>query len=252
MKYYITIFILITSKFFCSQEEKISFLKYGIISISSDLTLDDALWEVSLFTKDSIISIKKKSFSNKESLTFNINEKIYPISILEELSLISIKKNGKILYKNKPKLNYNNSNKYVLLRHEIKNKEHFKGNIIDSYKIICEEKIFYVVRSSIKDFYDYWYLINDDKVINIHSEKKYNQPISMGKIILSDLDENQVPEVNFFYKTEKKIKMIHLNNDEKIISSKKGKKLNIIGEINKFGREIYEGFFYYNLNKISE
>ena len=76
MNYYIIIFILFISKFFISQEEKINFLNFGIINITSELLLDNANWEVNLEFNDTIFYFKKKSSSNQQNLFFNINEKI--------------------------------------------------------------------------------------------------------------------------------------------------------------------------------
>mgnify|MGYP001282691513 FL=1 len=76
MKYYIIIFILFISKFFISQEEKINFLNFGIINITSELLLDNANWEVNLEFNDTVFYFKKKSSSNQQNLFFNINEKI--------------------------------------------------------------------------------------------------------------------------------------------------------------------------------
>ena len=252
MKYYTIIFLLFLFKFFPSQEEKISFLDFGIINISSELLLDEAKWEVSLVFKDTNISFEKKSSSDQQSLGFNLNEKVDSLDILKNLPIVIVKKNGKVLYKQKRKFNYKNDSKYILLTHEMNVNKYIKGRIIDSYKIPFNKGEFYVIRSTIKNLYNYWYLVKENEIINIHSEKEYNQPLSMGKIILTDLDNNKIPEISFFYQIDNKIKMIHFKNYTKIIAYKKEENINIPSQVNELENLIYKGFFYYNLKKISE
>ena len=251
MKYYIIIFILFISKFFISQEEKINFLNFGIINITSELLLDNANWEVNLEFNDTIFYFNKKSTSNQQNLFFNINEKISSTTILNDIPFVTIKKDGKLLYKKKTQFNFNNNSKYVLLANEVSNAG-IKGEIIDSYEIQFERGKYYIVRSSIRKLYNYWYLINGDKIINIHSEKKYKQPSYMGKIILSDLDDNKFPEISFFYMINDKIKMIHFNSDKKIVVYKDSKKTNFPFTLMENEDLVHNGFFYYNLKKISE
>jgi hypothetical protein len=94
--------------------------------------------------------------------------------------------------------------------------------------------------------------LKNEKIINIHSEKNEKQPYFTSKIILTDLDMDSEPEFNFFHKTKKKIKMIHLNKEEKIIAFLKDGKINLPSITNNYDYSIYKGLFYYNLKKISE
>ena len=74
----------------------------------------------------------------------------------------------------------------------------------------------------------------------------------ISKIILTDLDKNNKPEFNFFHKNGEKIKLIHLNNLNKIIAYKQGEKIKLPYITKKRNMLEYRGFLYYNLNKISE
>ena len=251
MKYYSLILILLLNKIISSQEEKINFLNFGIINITSELFLDNAKWEVYLELKDTIISFEKNSSSNQKNLVFNINEKIGYSSILKVTPFVTIKKDGKLLYKQKTEFNFNNNSKYILSTKEIKNKD-IKGEVIDSYEIQFESGIFYIIRSSIKQLYNYWYLIKDNKIINIHSEKNYNQPLCLGKIILTDLDEDQIPEISFFHKIDHKTKMIHFKKYQKLIAYKEKQKINIPVPLKKVEDLVYRGFFNHHLKNISE
>lgn len=246
--------LLILFKFFfiIAQEEKINFIDFGIINIYSETYLDQSNWELIINNNDTIFNFYNKTTNNEENIFFNVNKKIFEKKILKSSLLYTIKKDGKIIFNENKILNFTPKSKHILSRYQFKESKEIKGKIIDSYSIDSEKQHFYVVRSCWKELYDFWYLFNDKGLINIHSEKKEKQPFHTRKIILTDLDNNNEPEVSFFYKKKEILKIIHFNNEEKLIATKTNNKIKQPTETKENNKLIYRGFFNYNLNDNSE
>ena len=248
---FIFLSLLINKKF--SQTEKINFLNFGVVEIVSESYLDLAEWEMKLITKDTTYSLFEKSAPADSFCFFNIAEKVNHIDTIKSDIEIIIKKNSKPIYKNIKPIRFNPLTNFVLNNNnENINKKIVRGNIIDSYSVICDSVIFSIVRTELKEKYNYWYTFYNGKLINIHSEKRGDKYEFISKIILTDLDKNNKPEFNFFHKNGQKIKLIHLNNLNKIIAYKQGEKIKLPYITKKRNMLEYRGFLYYNLNKISE
>ena len=236
-----------------SQTEKINFLNFGVVEIVSESYLDLAEWEMKLITKDTTYSLFEKSEPVDSFCFFNIAEKVNYIDTIKSDIEIIIKKNSKPIYKNIRSIKFNPETNFVLNNNTEKiNKKIVRGNIIDSYSVICDSVFFNIVRSELNEKYNYWYTFYNGKLINIHSEKRGDKYEFISKIILTDLDKNNKPEFNFFHKNGEKIKLIHLNNLNKIIAYKQGEKIKLPYITKKRNMLEYRGFLYYNLNKISE
>ena len=236
-----------------SQTEKINFLNFGVVEIVSENYLDLAEWEMKLITKDTTYSLFEKSDPADSFCFFNITEKVNHVDTIKSDIEIIIKKNSKTIYKNIRPIRFNPLTNFVLNNNNEKiNKKIVRGNIIDSYSVICNSVLFSIVRTELKEKYNYWYTFYNGKLINIHSEKRGDKYKFISKIILTDLDKNNKPEFNFFHKNGEKLKLIHLNNLNKIIAYKQGEKIKLPYITKKRNMLEYRGFLYYNLNKISE
>lgn len=252
MKLKFLFFIILKNFFLIAQEEKIKFIDFGIINIYSETFLDQSNWELIINKNDTIFNFYNKTTNSEENIFFNVNRKIFDKKILKSTLLFTIKKEGKIIFKENKILNFTPKSKHILSQYQFKESKEIKGKIIDSYSIDSEKENFYLVRSCWKERYDLWYLFNEKRLINTHSEKKEKQPFDTRKIVLTDLDNDNTPEVSFFYKKKEIFKIIHFNNEEKLIATKTNNKIKQPAETKENNKLIYRGFFNFYLNDISE
>ena len=252
MKKLIPLFLLFYINVYLCQQEQINFLNFGIITIKEDLFLDQSTWELEVKIKDSIYLFEKKSSFNKNFIFYNLNEHLNDNILLNNLDILTIKKDGKTIYKEQNKIDFFPRPNLFLTNTDKVNNNEIKGKVIDSYVVKNGKDFFYIVRTNYNNNFNYWYILKNEKIINIHSEKHEKQPYYTSKILITDLDKNQEPEFNLFHKTERKLKMIHLNMKEKIIAFLKDEKITLPLVTNNLDYIIYKGLFYYNLKKISE
>ena len=92
----------------------------------------------------------------------------------------------------------------------------------------------------------YWYILKNEKLVNIHSEKKKQKEFNYGQIIVTNILDKKNPEFTFIYKTKDNIKFITLSEKVKI-TSENDKFKNYNSFLNM---SVYEGFLHYNLKKI--
>ena len=247
------LFIILFCSFsfnFFSLEDKIEFKDFGIISIGNNLNyLGKHVWEINFFLKDSLHSLIIKSKTNDKYIYYNLSKKleIKRLEFLEKQQIkFTIYKDENKIFEKKIKINFKTKNSYFIQITKKPINKNIRGKIKDFYKVETEKDQYTLVRTVQKDFFIYWYILKNDEIIKIHSEKKEQKEFNYGQIIVTNFFDKNIPEFTFIYKTNNNVKLITLSENFKIITDKnETKKSNI-----PFDNSNYRGFLHYNLKKI--
>ena len=92
----------------------------------------------------------------------------------------------------------------------------------------------------------YWYILKNEQIINIHSERKKQNEFNYGQIIVTNILDENIPEFTFIYKNKDNIKFITLSDKNKITTDKERLKT----FDSSFDMSVYIGFLHYNIKKI--
>ena len=245
----ISCFVLFSLSSLFSQSEKINFLNFGLISVSSETFLDATMWQLTLESEDTTFVLEKESTKTSSYIFFNVLKLVKNYNFFKKDLIVTLKKQGKTIHKSKRSFSFSPETNMVLSNVYNVDNCKIRGEIIDAYNVVSKADTFTIMRTNYEDMYSYWYTLKNKKITNTHSEKK---ALEYSKIILSDLDKNNEPEFNFFYKNEEKLKMIQLKGEEKIISYEKNGIIKHSLKNQKESNLIYQGFMYYYLNNFSE
>ena len=230
-------------------EDKIEFKRFGIITIGDhENYIGKRLWEINFLIKDSLFSISLESKTNDKFIYYNLSEKleIKELDILEKKeTLFTIYKDLNKIFENKTKINFKINNSYFIQTTEKPKNTKIRGEIKDFYKIETERDIYTLVRTVQKNMFIYWYILKNEQIINIHSEKKQNE-FNYGQIIVTNILDENIPEFTFIYKNKDNIKFITLSDKNKITTDKGRLKT----FYSSFDMSVYRGFLHYNLKKI--
>jgi len=245
---YVILFCTFSLKSF-SFEDKIEFKRFGIIIIGDNVNyIGKHLWEINFFIEDSLFSIILESKNNDKYIYYNLSEKL-EFKILDILkkkeTLFKIYKDLNKILEKKTKINFKIKNSYFIQTTEKPNNKDIRGKIKDFYKIETEKDKYTLVRTVQNKNFIYWYILKNEKIINIHTERKQKE-FNYGQIIVTNILDEKNPEFTFIYKTKDNIKFITLSDKNKIITEKaKIKTYNT-----SFKMIVYRGFLHYNLKKI--
>jgi hypothetical protein len=245
----IILFCTFSLKLF-SFENKIEFKNFGIISIGDHVNyIGKHLWELNFFIRDTLFSIRLESKNNDKYIYYNLSEEldIKTLNILElKETLFKIYKDLNKIFEKKTKINFRVKNSYFIQRTEKPKNTSIKGEIKDFYKIETERHKYTLVRTVQKDMFINWYILKNEDIINIHSEKKKQKEFNYGQIIVTNILDENIPEFTFIYKNKDNIKFITLSEKNKITTEKgKLKTYN-----SSYDMSVYRGFLHYNLKKI--
>ena len=245
----IILFCTFSLKLF-SLENKIEFKNFGIISIGDHVNyIGKHLWELNFFVRDTLFSIRLESKNNDKYIYYNLSEEldIKTLNILElKETLFKIYKDLNKIFEKKTKINFRVKNSDFIQRTEKPKNTSIKGEIKDFYKIETERHKYTLVRTVQKDMFINWYILKNEDIINVHSEKKKQKEFNYGQIIVTNILDENIPEFTFIYKTKDNIKFITLSEKNKITTEKgKLKTYN-----SSYDMSVYRGFLHYNLKKI--
>ncbi len=250
MRYLLIILFCSFSLKFFSFADKIEFKSFGIITIGDQENyIGKHLWELKFFIEDSLFSISLESKNNQKYIYYNLSEKLElkTLDILEKKeTLFIIYKDSNKIFEKKTKINFNINNSYFIQTTKQPKNTNIRGEIKDFYKIETQSDKYTLVRTVQKDMFIYWYILKNEKIINIHSEKKNQKEFNYGQIIVTNIIDEKIPEFTFIYKTKDNIKFITLSEKVKITSEK--------GKFKNYGSfvdlSVYKGFLQYNFKKI--
>ena len=246
----VLIIILFFESFTGFSLENIRFLDYGLVTIGDgEVILGQNLWEIMVVTEDSVYNLKKTSKSTSTFVFFNLLENISQKKIEGKEIIIEIHKNEKEIHKQNIEFKFSPNSIFQLSKTQVINKDNIRGEIIDAYSVITNKGEYKVVRTNYGEEYRCWYFLFKENIITIHTEKKSNKVIITNKIILSDFNNDEVPEFTFFHENNDVVKCIHFNGKEKTIAKKVANKIILPKGNNRYQQLIYKGFFYSNLTQ---
>ena len=250
MRYiFIILFCTFSLKFF-SYEVKIEFKRFGTITIGDRINyIGKHLWEISFFIEDSLYSISLESKTNDKFIYYNLSEKleIKELDILEKKeTLFTIYKDLNKIFEKKTKINFRVMNSYFIQTTEKPKDLNIRGEIKDFYKVETEIDKYTLVRTVQNKKFIYWYILKNEKIINIHTEIKNQKEFNYGQIIVTNILDENIPEFTFIYKNKDNIKFITFSEKNKITTDK-GKLKTYDSSLDM---SVYRGFLYYNLKKI--
>ena len=247
--FFIILFCTFSLKFF-SFEDKIEFKRFGIITIGDNVNyIGKHLWEVKFVIEDSLFSIILESKTNDKYIYYNLSEKL-ELKILDILekkeTLFTIYRDLNKIFEKETKINFKIKNSYFIQTTEKPKNTNIRGKIKDFYKIETERDKYTLVRTVQKEMFIYWYILKNEQIINIHSERKKQNEFNYGQIIVTNILDENIPEFTFIYKNKDNIKFITLSDKNKITTDKGRLKT----FYSSFDMSVYRGFLHYNLKKI--
>ena len=229
-----------------AQQKPIIFHNYGIITIGDNSNLlDDIDWEVKISTHDTSFIMKQNSSVNNRFIYFDIN--IYKPFLLNKTVNISVKENSKLTIEKEYTYPENEDVGYPLIPQEITKKpKELRGHIIDSYSVKTSRETYQLIRTKYTNNYDCWYVLKNNEIVSIHTEKQ-NLKQKDQRIIVSDINQDLIPEFNFFLTKGQQEKIIHIANTEKFIGYKKENQVNFSANAKKYENLVILGFLHYTL-----
>ena len=244
----IILFYPLSLKIFCF-EDKIEFKRFGIITIGDHVNyIGKHLWEINFLIKDSLFSISLESKTNDKFIYYNLSEKleIKELDVLEKKETIfTIYKDLNKIFENKTKINFNINNSYLIQTTDKPKNPNIIGEIKDFYKIETVRDKYTLVRTVQKEMFIYWYILKNEQIINIHTERKKQKEFNYGQIIVTNILDKNIPEFTFIYKNKYNIKFITFSDKNKITTDK-GKLKTYDSSLDM---SVYRGFLHYNLKK---
>ena len=89
-------------------------------------------------------------------------------------------------------------------------------------------------------------MLKNNEIVSIHTEKQ-NLKQKDKRIIVSDINQDLIPEFNFFHTKGQQEKIIHIANTEKFIGYKKENQVNFSANAKKYENLVILGFLHYTL-----
>ena len=233
--------------------EKIEIKNFGIISIGNGKNyIGKHHWNLSFYIKDSLFKFYIKSNSNDRYIFFNLS-KLVNIKYLNYLNQFEtnyeIKKDEKIVFNDKSKINLNPKNIFTIFRKKAPINLALKGKIIDSYALDNLENYYYFIRTLIDNKLLCWVIVKNNKIMNIHTETINTKFHNLGRITITSFINKTNPEFTFTFKNDDEKKIISLGEKGKYISSFTKNNLKISPHSKTYDHLEYRGFIFYSYKK---
>ena len=233
-----------------SNNDKIEIRNFGIISIGSGNNyVGKHLWKLSFSYEDSLFNFYIKSKKNEKYIFFNLS-KLLNIKILKYLSEnetnYTFKKDDKIIFSIISKINLTPKNLFSIYSEKTPEIIGLKGKIIDSYALKNLEDKYFFTRTIINNKLLCWYIIKNNKIMNIHTENYNPKFPNIGRITITNFFDKKNPEYTFKYVNENSKKIIVLGEKSKYITSTFKNKFKISPLSKNYNQLEYQGFVYYN------
>lgn len=248
MKFIIHNLILLsfTPIYLNGQETSISLSNYGMLTIgNSESYIGEHDWKLIVSNQDTSLFMQKTSSNYDHFIFFDLNG--YKENFNHKEMEIELKKDNQSIYQKQfiyPKVE-NHGFRLEPFFH--KNPSRVRGDFIDTYRVETKENSYIIIRTKYVNQYDCWYLLKNNNVINIHTEKMENHKKNQ-KIIVSDIDEDGVPEFSFFHFDKKQNhKMILLTEKKKFIAVKKENTFSYSPNTTEYSNLTMRGFLHYTL-----
>tara|TARA_B100001115_G_C15844172_1_gene424386 strand:- start:2010 stop:2759 length:750 start_codon:yes stop_codon:yes gene_type:complete len=228
------------------QELSISLSNYGILCIgNTESFLGEHVWNLNISNQDTSLVMRINSSNYDNYIFFDLNSQKRKFNHKE--MDIELRKDNHSIYQTRfiyPKVENHGFNLEPFI---YKNHSEVRGEFIGSYRVETKEDNYIIVRTKYVNQYDCWYLLKNNNVINIHTEKIENHKKNQ-KIIVSDIDEDGVPEFSFFHFDKKQNhKMILLIEKEKFIAVEKDNTFSYSPNTTEYSNLTKRGFLHYTL-----
>ena len=228
------------------QELSISLSNYGILCIgNTESFLGEHVWNLNISNQDTSLVMRINSSNYDNYIFFDLNSQKRKFNHKE--MDIELRKDNHSIYQTRfiyPKVE---NHGFHLEPFIYKNHLEVRGEFIGSYRVETKEDNYIIVRTKYVNQYDCWYLLKNNNVINIHTEKIENHKKNQ-KIIVSDIDEDGVPEFSFFHFDKKQNhKMILLIEKEKFIAVEKDNTFSYSPNTTEYSNLTKRGFLHYTL-----
>ena len=228
------------------QELSISLSNYGILCIgNTESFLGEHVWNLNISNQDTSLVMRINSSNYDNYIFFDLNSQKRKFSHKE--MDIELRKDNHSIYQTRfiyPKVE---NHGFHLEPFIYKNHLEVRGEFIGTYRVETKEDNYIIVRTKYVNQYDCWYLLKNNNVINIHTEKIENHKKNQ-KIIVSDIDEDGVPEFSFFHFDKKQNhKMILLIEKEKFIAVEKDNTFSYSPNTTEYSNLTKRGFLHYTL-----
>ena len=228
------------------QELSISLSNYGILCIgNTESFLGEHVWNLNISNQDTSLVMRINSSNYDNYIFFDLNSQKRKFSHKE--MDIELRKDNHSIYQTRfiyPKVE---NHGFHLEPFIYKNHLEVRGEFIGTYRVETKEDNYIIVRTKYVNQYDCWYLLKNNNVINIHTEKNENHKKNQ-KIIVSDIDEDGVPEFSFFHFDKKQNhKMILLIEKEKFIAVEKENTFSYSPNTTEYSNLTKRGFLHYTL-----
>tara|TARA_X000000950_G_scaffold11043_2_gene12003 strand:+ start:1942 stop:2706 length:765 start_codon:yes stop_codon:yes gene_type:complete len=233
--------------------EKIEIKNFGIISIGNgENYIGKHQWNLSFYIEDSLFKFYIKSNSNDRYIFFNLS-KLLNIKYLNYLNQFEtnyvIKKDEKIVFNDKSKINLNPKNIFTIFRKKAPTNLAIKGKIIDSYALDNLEDYYYFIRTIIDNKLLCWVIVKNNQIMNVHTETNNNKYHNLGRITITNFINKINPEFTFTFKNEDEKKIISLGEKSKYISSFSKNNLKTPSFSKIYDHLEYRGFIFYSYKK---
>ena len=228
------------------QELSISLSNYGILCIgNTESFLGEHVWNLNISNQDTSLVMRINSSNYDNYIFFDLNSQKRKFNHKE--MHIELRKDNHSIYQTRfiyPKVE---NHGFHLEPFIYKNHLEVRGEFIGTYRVETKEDNYIIVRTKYVNQYDCWYLLKNNNVINIHTEKIENHKKNQ-KIIVSDIDEDGVPEFSFFHFDKKQNhKMILLIEKEKFIAVEKENTFSYSPNTTEYSNLTKRGFLHYTL-----
>lgn len=252
MRKIILLLLIFLSYSIYSNIAKVAIRNFGIITIGDNSNyIGKHLWVLSFANTDSLFSYSIKSNANDKFIYFNLPKEL-PIKQLNYFSKnnteYTIKKDDNIIFNTTVKLNFLPQNLFIILRKNNPKNNQIKGKILDSYAVEDSQNFYFLVRTVLDKKLFCWYILKNNKVVNIHTEKYHPKHEKFGRITITNFNQN-TPQYTFSYKNKELEKVITIGDSIKLISVFDQNKLNLPKITERFQYLEYRGYIYYKSRK---
>lgn len=249
-------FFLITTLVY-TQNEKVIVDSSGIIIVKeeNEKYLDQSVWSCIINDENQNFIASKQIKNNQKTITFLYPNDFTNSSINTGYYNVTLKKNEKIIYNNQLYFNLNPKGKYKLYSYPLKiNMKEIRGEIIDVYYFESELKKHIIIRSLSQEKRIYFYYLIDKTIINVHTDLFNIISLSsiINPIIITDLNNDNSPEVTFKYKSNSHDKIVLFNTSEKFICRKYKEEINYSDALNVIKNIFFKQHLLNEITKISE
>jgi hypothetical protein len=250
-------YLFFLSKVVCAQNEEITIDSSGIIIVKNkDVNyLDIGKWSCLINNEKQKLVVDKTTNNKQQTIVF-----LFPFDFKTKATTkgeynVVIKKDEKNIHNQKAYFNLNPKGKYQLLsNHSVIKTGKIRGEIIDAYSFETQINKHVIIRAKSAEKRIYFYYLIDEKIINIHTDFINYSSINsiINPILITDLNNDSLPEIAFKYKTKSHEKIILFIGSDKFICRKEQEEISHSPALNLMDNVFYKQHLLNQITRISE